>query len=73
MLQFHTQISNSSGLILDEQPAKVGVALKLFLQGLGLVPSLSFLSVLPPPPQPSHLHNFTVHGKAAQLHPCQAY
>lgn len=68
------QISNSSGLILDEQPAKVGVALKLFLQGLGLVPSLSFPGILPPPPpQPSHLHSFTVHGKAAQLHPCQAY
>lgn len=69
VIAYYTQVSNCSGLILDDQPVKVGVALKLFLQGLGLVPSLSFPCIQPSLPPPS----FTIHGKAAQLHQCEAY
>ena len=67
-----SQIPNSSGYVLTEQPLKVGVALKLFLQGLGLAASLSFPFILPP--AHSTPSDVSVQGKAAQLHhQCVAY
>ena len=36
-----TQVSKTSGLLLVDQPGRIYTALKLFLQGLGLVPALS--------------------------------
>ncbi len=34
-------MANTSGLILADEPAKISSALRLFVQGLGLAPSLS--------------------------------
>ena len=58
-----SQIPNTSGLLLDDQPAKVAVALRLFLQGMGLIPSLSSHTSLHQP------HHLTLQGVPSELHP----
>lgn len=58
-----SQIPNTSGLLLDDQPAKVAVALRLFLQGMGLIPSLNSHTSLHQP------HHLTLQGVPSELHP----
>ncbi len=61
------QISNTSGLLLEEQPARLAIALQLFLQGLGLVPALSTHHTCP------SLHtSMVLEGISAPLYPIAA-
>ncbi|XP_064398287.1 protein NDRG1-like [Halichondria panicea] len=63
----YLEISNTSGLLLEEQPARLAIALQLFLQGLGLVPALSTHHTCP------SLHtSMVLEGISAPLYPIAA-